>query len=920
MILTVQIKNWIYRCCILLAVLSGSTVAFGQCSDNTACNYDTSATATDSSTCIYPGCTDVTACNYDSTAGCSDNSCQFPGCTDPLACNYDATAICDDGLCSFPSCTEPSACNFDSTAICDDGSCSFPGCTDSTACNFDPSAACEGVCLTADACGECGGNGIAGCMDPSACNFDSSATCEGICNYGQNTLLNFNTDATGTVIYNDSSLIHGVYQFVYQAINGCDSIVTVVVTDSLAEGCLIEEACNYDPTVGVNIDSLCVLPNGCTDMSACNYDSTATCDDGSCLSLDACNVCGGDGISGCMDVNACNYDATATCDNGACVLPNGCTDIMACNYDSAATCDNGSCILPDGCTDMTACNYDSLATCDNGSCQYFGCTDIFACNYDSTASCDDGSCIAHPSSSLTIVIPADADSILYEGYLFSVAGNYFLVFPDSAGGIACDSIVNVIVLDSAITGCTDITACNYEAFAGISDDSLCTYPGCTDSLACNYDANAVCGDLNLCTSAGCTDNAACNYNPFAACNDGSCILPDGCTDIAACNYDSLATCNDGSCSYPGCTDAAACNYDAVALCDNGLCVLPDGCTDVTACNYDSTASCDNGSCEYPNGCSDVTACNYDASVTCGDLNSCVYSGCLDPAASNFMTAGCNDTCVYVVSTCSDLNLTFDQGLCFDDGTGTGVYGPLVTLLFNYTGDCTVSTVTIDGGTPIDVTQFNLANDSIISAGIVIAGTSSTYSFTLSDGTVSADFTVDANDCSGDPTICDCAGNVHTIAVTSWIGDTYEDSGVYTWAGQFVDFNCATWGYDCGDIAGAPSEDPYDVCGGNLPPASDTVALTGFGCGLAVVELPSMTTISVFPNPTNGRLNIVTSGAYENRVVRIFDQTGNLVFTERRAMSPGVAEMLDLSFLPAGTYHVQLVGSKEVQNTSVILQR
>ena len=57
---------------------------------------------------------------------------------------------------------------------------------------------------------------------------------------------------------------------------------------------------------------------GCTDESACNYDATATLDDESCLQLDACGECGGDGTSGCIDNYACNYDFTAQCDDGSC--------------------------------------------------------------------------------------------------------------------------------------------------------------------------------------------------------------------------------------------------------------------------------------------------------------------------------------------------------------------------------------------------------------------------------------------------------------------------------------------------------------------------------------------------------------------------------------------------------------------------
>ena len=57
---------------------------------------------------------------------------------------------------------------------------------------------------------------------------------------------------------------------------------------------------------------------GCTDSMACNFSQEAVVDDGSCLYLDACGECGGDGTSGCTDSYACNFDAEATCDDGGC--------------------------------------------------------------------------------------------------------------------------------------------------------------------------------------------------------------------------------------------------------------------------------------------------------------------------------------------------------------------------------------------------------------------------------------------------------------------------------------------------------------------------------------------------------------------------------------------------------------------------
>ncbi|MEJ6795186.1 MAG: hypothetical protein QNK63_00605, partial [Flavobacteriales bacterium] len=172
--------------------------------------------------------------------------------------------------------------------------------------------------------------------------------------------------------------------------------------------------------------------------------------------------------------------------------------------------------------------------------------------------------------------------------------------------------------------------------------------GCTDMTACNFNAQATI-DNGFCTYPGCNNVAACNYNLFAGCDDESCVLPDGCTDLTACNYDSAATCDDGLCTYPGCADAAACNYDFAAGCDDGSCVFPDGCTDLTACNYDPAAGCDDGSCVFPDGCTDSTACTYDSAAICDD-GLCTYPGCADSIACNFdPTAGCDDGSCYYCS-------------------------------------------------------------------------------------------------------------------------------------------------------------------------------------------------------------------------------------------------------------------------------
>lgn len=181
-----------------------------------------------------------------------------------------------------------------------------------------------------------------------------------------------------------------------------------------------------------------------------------------------------------------------------------------------------------GCMDASACNYDATAEQEDGSCEYPG------------DACDDGD-----SNTTNDVYSTD-----------------------------CGCSGELIVL-----GCTDATACNYDAEANV--DEGCIFPGdtCDDG-----DASTVQDTLD--------DSCNCSglfYNP-------------GCTDSVACNYDATATENDGSCLYPSST------LDCDGNClndvnDNGICDEDEafGCTVPSADNYDPTANSDNGTCVWAGG-------------------------------------------------------------------------------------------------------------------------------------------------------------------------------------------------------------------------------------------------------------------------------------------------------------------------------
>ena len=338
------------------------------CTDNNACNFLAQEPCNYTS-CLDLGCNVMGACNYDAEALYNDGSCEYAsctGCTNPSACDYDAEALvsgaCDwesclgcnqpladnydadadnagSGVCVFQGCTFPQACNYNPDATHDDGSCEFStcsGCLNAMACNydvtalyFDPSACtfpqsgstCDGLCADSNGDGICDADEVSGCTNAEALNYDAAA------NHDNGTCVLPVPGCTSPSACN--------YEQGANVDNGtCET--------TSCSGCLDESACNYNPMAlfvgactyaasGYDCDGVCADVDqdgvcdveeilGCTNVMACNYNATATEDNGSCVLVDACGVCGGNGTScaGCTSENACNYDPTATLDSGDC--------------------------------------------------------------------------------------------------------------------------------------------------------------------------------------------------------------------------------------------------------------------------------------------------------------------------------------------------------------------------------------------------------------------------------------------------------------------------------------------------------------------------------------------------------------------------------------------------------------------------
>jgi len=116
------------------------------------------------------------------------------------------------------------------------------------------------------------------CIDPIACNYNPYAleddgSCDYTCCPGPGCCLdgqNWDWDLMGCVITNPTDT----------NLDGCTDLNDLMDILSAYGDCAVPE-----------------IILGCNDDTACNYAPAATINDGSCLSLDVCGVCGGDGSS-----------------------------------------------------------------------------------------------------------------------------------------------------------------------------------------------------------------------------------------------------------------------------------------------------------------------------------------------------------------------------------------------------------------------------------------------------------------------------------------------------------------------------------------------------------------------------------------------------------------------------------------------
>lgn len=284
------------------------------------------------------------------------------------------------------------------------------------------------------------------------------------------------------------------------------------------------------------------------------------------------------------------------------------------------------------------------------------------------------------------------------------------------------------------------------------------------------------------------------------------------------------------------------------------------------------------------------------------------------------------------------------------GTPTGDGSTSVSGLAPGTWTCTVTdanncTTTVDvvvaEPTAVSVTSGGNASLCIgdltpISANAIGGTGSFTYMWTpgnLSGSTVnvapSADETytvvaTDNNGCTGSATV-DVTVNqlpVVTAAASTNLVCTYGNDvqltgspsgGVWSGTGVTADLFAPSTGVGSYDLT-------YDYTDGNGCSASDMVTVVVDACA-GVEDLSLVNNISLYPNPSNGKINVSFGAMVSVVQVEVIDLSGKVVASSQwNNIQNGSVKQIDLTEQSAGVYFVRFTGNGQTQTEKLILQK
>ena len=703
---------------LLFSLFATVGLTWGQtdCNDNSACNYDASATGSSECTYATTWYIDIDGDGYGVSSEYDQVACEAPsglyvsnssdGC--PTDANKSAAGTCGCGtsdadsdgdgvvdcndLCPYDANkTAPGTCGCGITDLDSDGD-GTPDCSDG--CPHDASKIAAGSCgcgeLDADSDGDgiadcddicpgsssqvdANGNGIGddcevlGCTFPAACNYDSDANVyDGSC-----------------VFANESKC---------EVCEGNATNGTGTVSDSSSPG----SPCSCAGGVTLYIDAIGICGGDCTE----DVDGNGVCDDDECVAgIDECGICGGSGIPiGDCDCDGNQLDECGVCGGTGALDGYNCDGTCVDDADGDGVCDQFEIT---GCLDATACNYNAEAT-ESGEC--FEIDDCGVCGGTSVFTTSDGS----PCS------PGDSDCLGANGEC-DCDGTLPAAGKDCDGNCLTDDDGDLICDEFEVDGCTDATACNYNS-AATDDDGSCAYKDaldmCGGSCSADDDADGICDDVDACigveNECGECNGVALNFTDAdgAPCAPGTpgCTNDEGHCDCMGNDFDALNVCGgtclqdldgDGICDLDEDGNVADTNIcseelkDAVGVCNgtctedadgDGLCdhdtdgdgIAEDPCPSSTNNFVDECGVC--GGSGIPAGYCDCDGRTYDVNGECG-------GDCDSDSDGDGICDGV-DTCDGTLDVC---------GVCNGPGIPAGdcdCFGNTADAVGNCGGNCT----------------------------------------------------------------------------------------------------------------------------------------------------------------------------------------------------------------------------------------
>jgi hypothetical protein len=886
-----------------------------------ACNYDPTATINDIASCVFATTWYLDA-DADGYYASSTSACTNPGsgytatqgingdCNDAVAgINAGATEICGNSIdedcsgadlsCSTEGCMVPVACNYDAAATIDNGSCTYASLT---------------YFIDADADGVGAGNAVLFCSNPGAGYSLLETDCD---------------DNNAAISPNAIEICNGLDE----NCNGesDEFVTTTYYIDADADG--------FGDLN--NAVQECALPVGYVS----NFDD---CDDNAVTYLDADN----DG-EGSVTADACGVANNLDCNDNAAAINTSAEDFCENGIDENCNGTDEICTGIPGCTDMMACNYDATATQNNGSCTYatMWYLDLDMDGYASEVLSACTSPGVDYTSTVLVLNDCDDTDLTINPGATDVCENG--IDEDCSGADAVCSL----------EGCTDATACNYNASATVdngscsyaimwyldadadgyyvSSQSSCTNPGmgysdvmgvdgdCDDAVASiNAAAVEICGDGidqncdgldDACAILGCIDVTACNFEPLATEDDGSCFFStDWYLDL---DLDGYASEMLNACTSPGV------DYTSTVLvlndCDDTDATINPGATDVCENGIDEDCSGADASCTIE-GCTDATACNYDAAATV-DNGSCTYSSTwyLDADADGYYTI--------TIQSCVSPGVTFNniggtQGDCDDNLANVNAGAPEICGNdVDENCDGTLEQCQPGCPNPIIITVDSIANLECFGIptgyiGVSVSGGSGLYNAQWNTNPIQttpyasnlpAGFhsisIIDTEGC-GDTLTVEITQPAGSFPVVSGNNDTAPAENaqytVNTYPGATY-----TWSVTGGVIISGQGTESINVLWNDVAFGNVTVTQNSDDCelsdGITIfvngvgVDETLATTMSIFPNPARGVVTLLSNQS--ELKWEIVEMSGRIVLAGN---SYQTSTVIDISNCAPGLYLVR----------------